>query len=109
MQNLQCQSAENNAVAPDIIATPQLTVVPATGEIPTDPTIEEENLWDVWPYCWATAAWDLTQNRFHSFHKKLSNWRLARANRRDREKFQAEFWQAWSSRNEGEGQDLRLV
>lgn len=109
MQNLQYQPIENTVEAPKILAAPLLAAVPAVCEIPSEPTIEEENLWDVWPYCWATAAWDLTQDRFHSFHTKLSEWRLARANQRERDSFQADFWQAWNSGSEGEDRELRLI
>ncbi len=109
MQNLQYQPAEAHIEAPEVLGTPRLSVVPAVCEIPSEPTLEEENLWDVWPYTWATTAWDLAQNRFHSFHTNLSEWRLARANRRNRDDFQAEFWQSWNTRNESEEQDLRLV
>lgn len=31
------------------------------------------NEWNVWPYSWATAAWQTTTERFHSFHRKLQS------------------------------------
>lgn len=107
MQNPHYQS--NTLETPETQATPLLTAVPAVCGAPAEPTLEEENLWDVWPYCWATTAWDLAQDRFHSFHKNLHEWRLARSNRRERENFQVEFWKAWHNRNEDEECELRLV
>lgn len=109
MQNLQYQSIVNTVEAPETLAIPLLAAVPAVCEIPSEPTIEEENVWDVWPYCWATAAWELAQDRFHSFHTNLSEKQLERANRRNREKFQNDFWQSWNSSPESEEHELRLI
>lgn len=107
MQNLQRQAVE------DLNETSLLTAVPTRADTATPPpadTLEqEENVWDVWPYCWATAAWDLAQDRFHSFHKNLIYWHQSRVNRRNREKFQADFWQTWNNGAEGEERELKLV
>lgn len=107
MQNLQRQTVE------EFNEAHLLTAVPAPADAATPPPAdsldEDENVWDVWPYCWATAAWDLAQDRFHSFHTNLSEWRLARTNRRNREKFQTDFWQSWNNGTDGEERELRLV
>jgi len=43
---------------------------------------EADDVWNVWPYCWAIAGHEVAADRFHSFHKKLNVWRLGRYNRR---------------------------
>ena len=107
MQNLQRQAVE------ELNETPLLSAVPSLADAATPPPVdileEEENVWAVWPYCWATAAWDLAQERFHSFHENLTDWHMARINRRNQEKFQADFWQSWNNNAEGEERELRLV
>lgn len=116
MRNLQRQSLETTIDSPEQLPVVALTAVPAaspeTCAAPRraiEATSSEENVWEVWPYCWATSGWDKVADGFHSFHENLAEWRLARANRRTREKFQSEFWQNWNNRPEREERELRLV
>jgi hypothetical protein len=49
----------------------------------------EEEMWDVWPYCWVVGAHGFLVARFHWFHEKLIEWRLSRSNKKEL----TEFWQ----------------
>lgn len=69
----------------------------------------EQDVWDVWPYCWITAAWSVACSRFHSLHTNLWEWRLARHNRRLQQKFQSSFWQIWRQQNADPEAGLRLL
>ena len=75
------------------------------------PAVEEtvEDLWAVWPYCWAIDLHQSARERFHSFHEKHTDWKLARFNRRMQQKFRTQFWQAWQRESEDEVLELRLV
>jgi hypothetical protein len=50
-------------------------------------TESEPDAWGVWPYCWAISAHRYLSDRFHSFHERLVEARLVRANRRAHEAF----------------------
>lgn len=56
-----------------------------------EPEAVETDEWNVWPYTWAQSGWETTEifcrERFHSFHGKLSQWRLARHNHKLRVEF----------------------
>ena len=43
---------------------------------------ETDEVWNIWPYCWAIAGHEVATNRLHSFHKKLNVWKLGRHNHR---------------------------
>ena len=70
---------------------------------------ETEDVWAVWPYCWAIDLYDHVSECFHSFHEKHTSWKLMRYNRRAQQEFRARFWQGWQRDGEDEVLELRLV
>lgn len=48
----------------------------------------DAEVWNVWPYCWATNAYGFCLKGFHSFHARLQNEHLKRRNR----KLRTAFW-----------------
>jgi len=55
----------------------------------------DEDVWNVWPYCWAIAGHEIAGERFHWFHKKLNSWFLTRHNRRVLQRHRAGL-QGWN-------------
>ena len=79
MQNPECVSELELNINPlPMQSTAVAELVPAE-PIPFD---ESEDLWGVWPYCWAIDLYEVARESFHSFHEKHSQWKLARYNRR---------------------------
>lgn len=68
-----------------------------------------EDLWAEWPYCWAIDFHDECVDRFHSLHQKLSEWKLARFNKRNQREFQSQYWNQWQRDSDSEEFELRLV
>jgi hypothetical protein len=83
-------------------AAPVAEVLTATEEV-------SEDVWAEWPYCWAIDLYEIACERFHSLHQNLSDWKLARINRRTQVEFQNQFWSQWQRDGEDETLELRLV
>ena len=75
--------------------TPMQCIPSAEITVGEKSAIDAENVWDVWPYCWAVAGHDVVTERFHSFHKNLNLWFLARHNRRVFQRHRAQL-QGWN-------------
>lgn len=88
-------------------ASPLSEAAPPVGE-EFDET-EADDLWAVWPYSWAVALYHEASDRFHSFHEKQDEVRLARHNQRQQEKYRKRFWRDWDRGTPIEGSDMRMV
>lgn len=88
------QSTPASTVTP-MQSIPSVTKTAAEKTVGKKSAIEAEDVWDVWPYSWAVAGHDVVTERFHSFHKKLNLWFLARHNRRVFQQHRAQL-QGWN-------------
>lgn len=69
----------------------------------------EEDVWDVWPYCWAIAGWETACVQAGQLQEKFSLWKLQRSNRREQQQFQRRLWQRWEREQSREESELTLV
>lgn len=75
---------------------------------------EGENVWDIWPYCWAIDGWDIMCEHVEQYRTQFMVLKLARFNRRAPEKFCRKNWSArflahWHRTTESDERDLKLV
>lgn len=68
-----------------------------------------EDVWNVWPYCWAVSSYEFARSRFHSFHGMYLEWKLARHNLHAQQEFREHLWKRWPVEQTDELPDLRLV
>src|SRR5690349_1870589 len=73
--------------------------------LPSSEAQQDEDPWGVWPYVWFIDLHAFCCERFHSFHRRLSLWRLGRRNRCQ----QKQFWAHHSYRPTDDEMGLELL
>lgn len=112
MSNLQ-RAYEHETELPQRVAlhlAPAMPLSEATPPVGDEyDEAESDDVWGVWPYCWAISLYNEASDRFHSFHERLDEQKLARHNERSQQKFRKRFWKEWDRGTEIEGVEMRMV
>lgn len=86
------------APAPQETESPQLSAEPV-----------EEDVWNVWPYCWAIAGWEVAGAQAGQLQEKFFRWKLQRLNRREQKQFRRRLWQRREREQSREECELTLI
>ena len=111
MSNLQRAYQHQTELPQQVVLhlAPALPLADATPPVDEFDEVEADDVWGVWPYCWAISLYNEANDRLHSFHERLDEQKLARHNQRNQEKFRKRFWRDWDRGTEIDGVELRVV